>query len=98
MLGDWEFVLILCIALLLLGAKQFSPSEGAPGWRTPKQSDLIVWIAQGFGIGKIPFGPGTFGSVLGLLWFALLLMTQSTWAMLACAAAGVGVSVWLCGV
>lgn len=34
---------------------------------------LVLWIAQGFGIGRVPKGPGTFGSVLGLGWFALLL-------------------------
>src|ERR1051325_10528397 len=34
--------------------------------------ELIVWIAQGFGIGRIPFAPGTWGSLLGLGWFSLL--------------------------
>jgi phosphatidylglycerophosphatase A len=34
---------------------------------------LKLWIAQGFGLGRIPFAPGTFGSFAGLLWFALLL-------------------------
>lgn len=35
-------------------------------------SKLAVWIAQGFGIGKVPFAPGTFGSFLGFGWFLLL--------------------------
>ena len=26
---------------------------------------FLLWIAQGFGVGRIPFAPGTFGSVLG---------------------------------
>ncbi len=30
---------------------------------------LIVWIAQGLGVGRIPIAPGTFGSVLGILFF-----------------------------
>jgi phosphatidylglycerophosphatase A len=59
---------------------------------------LLLWIAQGFGVGRIPFGPGTFGSVVGVLWFALLLMTQSLWVLLAGTAAGLVLSVWLCGV
>ena len=29
--------------------------------------DLKLWVAQGFGIGRIPVAPGTFGSVLGML-------------------------------
>ena len=34
-----------------------------------------LWIAQGFGVGRIPVAPGTFGSLVGVLWFGLLLMT-----------------------
>ena len=30
---------------------------------------MILWLAQGFGVGRIPFAPGTFGSLVGLLWF-----------------------------
>jgi len=35
---------------------------------------LVIWLAQGFGIGRIPWAPGTFGSLLGLGWFAALLL------------------------
>ena len=38
---------------------------------------FCVWIAQGFGLGKLPFAPGTFGSVGGLIWFVALLMVPS---------------------
>src|SRR5436853_4309261 len=31
---------------------------------------IRLFVAQGFGLGWIPFAPGTFGSFLGLLWFA----------------------------
>ena len=40
-------------------------------------SKLATWIAQGFGIGKVPFAPGTFGSFLGFGWFLLLLIPQN---------------------
>ena len=33
-------------------------------------SQFILWLAQGFGVGRIPFAPGTFGSLVGLVWFA----------------------------
>lgn len=58
----------------------------------------MLWIAQGFGIGRVPFSPGTFGSALGLLWFGLLLASGSPWLMVAGVALSLGASVWLCGV
>lgn len=58
----------------------------------------LIWLAQGFGIGRIPVAPGTFGSLVGLLWFALLLLTQNLWCFLGGALAGLAASVWLGGV
>jgi phosphatidylglycerophosphatase A len=59
---------------------------------------ILLWIAQGFGVGRIPFGPGTFGSVIGVIWFAVLLLPHSLWILIVGTAAGVALSVWLCGV
>jgi phosphatidylglycerophosphatase A len=61
-------------------------------------NSLLLWIAQGFGVGRIPFAPGTFGSVVGLGWFALLLLTGNFWLFLAGTIAGLLLSVWVCGV
>jgi phosphatidylglycerophosphatase A len=58
---------------------------------------MKLWIAQGFGVGRIPFAPGTFGSLLGLGWFALLLLTASWWIFGAGIALGFALSIWLCG-
>ena len=58
---------------------------------------FILWIAQGFGAGRIPFAPGTFGSLLGLLWFYLLLRPDNFWLYLAGTFVGLALSVWLCG-
>jgi phosphatidylglycerophosphatase A len=58
---------------------------------------LVLWLARGFGAGSIPFAPGTFGSVVGLLWFAVLLSTQNIWAFVGGTVAGVSASVWICG-
>ena len=60
-------------------------------------SNLILWLAQGFGVGRIPFAPGTFGSLLGLAWFALLLWPRNLWIFLGGAGLGVAISIWLCG-
>jgi phosphatidylglycerophosphatase A len=56
-----------------------------------------LWAAQGFGIGRIPVAPGTFGSVLGLAWFVLLLWAGHVWILVAGTALGLASSVWLCG-
>ena len=59
--------------------------------------NLKLWVAQGFGVGKIPFGPGTFGSLVGLLWFALLLAPRNPLVFWSGTLVGIGLSVWLCG-
>jgi phosphatidylglycerophosphatase A len=59
---------------------------------------LAVLVAQGFGIGRIPIAPGTFGSVLGVLWFMLLLWSGSLWVLAGGAVVGFALSVWLCGI
>jgi phosphatidylglycerophosphatase A len=56
-----------------------------------------LWIAQGFGVGRIPLAPGTWGSVVGVLWFGLLLAAGNLWVFLAGSLAAIGLSVWLCG-
>ena len=58
---------------------------------------MILFVAQGFGVGRIPFAPGTFGSLVGLAWFAALLVTGRYELYLFGALCGAGLSVWLCG-
>ena len=58
---------------------------------------MRLWIAQGFGVGRVPFAPGTFGSLVGLVWFGLLLASGSLWLFLLGTMMGLSVSVWLCG-
>ncbi len=59
---------------------------------------LIVFLAQGFGVGRIPFAPGTFGSLLGLVWFVLLIKSDSLWVYFLGSFFGVLFAVWICGV
>jgi len=59
---------------------------------------FILWIAQGFGAGRIPFAPGAFGSLVGLLWFVLLLWPGNFWFYAGGMVAGFFLSAWLCGV
>lgn len=59
---------------------------------------FLLWLAQGFGIGRVPVAPGTFGSVVGLAWFALLLLAGNLWLFVLGCVIGLALSVWLCGV
>ncbi len=61
------------------------------------KSKLIVWVAQGFGIGRIPFAPGTWGSVLGIGWALLLLWPRSLSLFFFATAIAAGLAVWCCG-
>jgi len=65
--------------------------------RKQMKAQFILWIAQGFGIGRIPFAPGTFGSLVGLLWFAVLLLPGNPWFGLSGMFAAILLSVWFCG-
>jgi phosphatidylglycerophosphatase A len=58
---------------------------------------MKLWIAQGFGAGWVPMAPGTVGSLLGIGWFFLLLLTHSWGWFIAGNLLGFGLSVWLCG-
>jgi phosphatidylglycerophosphatase A len=58
----------------------------------------IVWLAQGMGIGRIPFAPGTWGSVLGVAWYLLLLRLACEWQWLwpIGIISGILVATWVC--
>ena len=89
-------VLVLIFLFLYLLRLPTGPRHGRPpalGWQ-----DLGLYLAQGFGIGRIPVAPGTFGSLLGLLWFGLLLAPGRLWFFCAGTLVGLGFSVWLCDV
>jgi phosphatidylglycerophosphatase A len=59
---------------------------------------FVLWIAQGLGIGRVPKAPGTFGSILGLGWFALLLWIGGfqPWLAALILLASIFASVWTC--
>src|SRR5213594_1908461 len=59
-------------------------------------STVILFIAQGFGTGRLPYAPGTFGSLVGLFWFALLIWPGNFWIYLAGTIAGILSSIWIC--
>lgn len=58
---------------------------------------VILWLAQGFGVGRIPVAPGTFGSIVGLVWFYVLLLPKSPLVFVLGAVVSIAASIWLCG-
>lgn len=58
---------------------------------------LGLFVAQGFGVGRCPWAPGTFGTVLGVPWALLLLLPGRLWVFVLGMVAGLALSVWLCG-
>jgi phosphatidylglycerophosphatase A len=58
---------------------------------------LILWIAQGFGSGRLKPGPGTWGSLVGVLWMLLLLSSHSIVAFIVGTLAAIALAVPVCG-
>jgi phosphatidylglycerophosphatase A len=56
---------------------------------------LALFIAEGFGVGRIPFAPGTFGTLLGFVWIYLLLLPRSLPIYIAGIVLGFFLAVWL---
>jgi phosphatidylglycerophosphatase A len=55
-----------------------------------------LWLAEGFGVGRVPLAPGTFGSVVGVVWMLALAAAQNLWWYSLGLLAGLGLSVGLC--
>jgi phosphatidylglycerophosphatase A len=71
---------------------------GEEQWWEEMDSSFILWLAQGFGVGRIRFAPGTFGSLVGVLWFFVLLLASSSfWVYGFYTILGIGLSIWACG-
>ena len=100
-MGGSEVIYILAVILILFSARWIAAlrkdRDAFEQAGTSVGESLVLWLAQGFGIGRIPVAPGTFGSVVGLLWFLVLLRTGDFWFFLAGIALGMAASVWLCG-
>ena len=102
----WVVLLIALVILILFGAWRLPDITRAAATGDRKQlgevlsetgAALVVCIAQGFGIGRVRVAPGTFGSLLGLLWFVLLVASGEFWVYLAGTIGGLVVSIPVCG-
>lgn len=61
------------------------------------RNQIVLTLAQGFGLGRIPVAPGTFGTLLGLPWTFALLATGSLGLYLLGTSLGVVAAIWICG-
>ncbi len=57
---------------------------------------FVVWLAQGGGLGRLPRAPGTWGSLGGLAWAALLYSPRSLEWYAAGTVAGLLAALWIC--
>ena len=74
-----------------------SQSHLQPDENRARKDEVSLWLAQGFDIGRIPVAPGTFGSLVGVLWFALLMVPGSLWLFVIGTLVGLAASVKYCG-
>jgi phosphatidylglycerophosphatase A len=63
---------------------------------------LVLFIAQGFGIGRMPKAPGTFGTLIGFVWFAVMIaltgvINRGIGTYLVLLIGSIFASVWFCG-
>lgn len=56
---------------------------------------LILLVAEGFGTGRSPVAPGTFGTLVGFVWIYVLLLPRSAALYTLGTAAGLAVAVWI---
>lgn len=59
--------------------------------------DPAVWVAQGFGSGRLKPGPGTWGSLVGVVWFVGLVATGSLWGFFGGILLSIPLCAWICG-
>jgi phosphatidylglycerophosphatase A len=65
-----------------------------PGTRSLADK-FVVFVAEGFGTGRMPFAPGTFGTAFGFAWVYLLLLPESLAVYLAGIVLGFFLAVWV---
>ena len=97
-MSHWEPWLILAFVAVLLVSWGLQHPGGL--WRDPTLLEELgwkLWIAQGFGIGRVRTAPGTFGSAAGVLWFVFLVARGRPWFLVLGTLGGLALSIWLCG-
>lgn len=102
--GDWAIWALVAVVMVLVAVRaglewrrpEAGPQPGRRSW--PRWAETAtVWLAQGFGVGRVPVAPGTLGSLVGLLWLAVLVNTGSFWLFVAGLLLGLALAIGVCG-
>lgn len=81
----------------LILAWQRKDDEGVERILREYRENIILCLAQGFGVGQIRVAPGTFGSVIGLAWFVALVASGELWIFVGGMVLGLAASIPICG-
>ncbi len=92
-LGLWETIGILLALSLFF---HFNPSTFGRPIMGKFPDELIVWLARGFDTGLLPKGPGTWGSIVGIVWTMLLISFGRLDIYLIGMVLGIPASIWIC--
>ncbi len=98
-LGWIEVAGIAVIVLICFFAHQISNArkESATGSLSKGLFDnFIVWLARGFNTGLLPKGPGTWGSLVGIVWTMVLVALGSIDWYVTYSVLGILAAVWIC--
>lgn len=74
----------------------FPPRRTPPPESAIETGGFLLWLAQGFGSGRLKPAPGTWGSVVGMLWTLALLAPGWPWAYALGTLVAIGLAVPVC--
>lgn len=92
-LGFWQTLGIFLLASLFF---HFNPTTFGRPVTGRFRDEIVVWLARGFDTGLLPKGPGTWGSLVGVVWVLVLVSTKRLELYLLGTLIGVVASVWIC--
>ena len=98
-LGWIEVAGIAVIILICSFAHQISNARKEFGTGSANRglfANFIVWLARGFNAGLLPKGPGTWGSIVGIVWTMVLIFPARLEIFLTGMLLGIPASVWIC--
>jgi len=93
-LAECAAVLLICSFIHLLCT--FNTAQKGDSALGRFCNGLIVWLARGFNSGLLPKGPGTWGSIVGILWTMVLVSFRSKEIYIWGTFISVFASIWIC--
>ncbi|MEW6302664.1 MAG: phosphatidylglycerophosphatase A [Verrucomicrobiota bacterium] len=100
--GLWESLAVIAVVLVLFLAKmipelQRKQDEAERRESSSDMDEFILWLAQGFDLGRVPKAPGTLGSLAGVVLFLMLLSLGNLLLFISGLLVLAHLSVFICG-